>query len=129
MKKSNDFELDIQFANLKDLFKLGDEKINEFDELSRVLLSYMSDLTLKGVKGDFIIEGIKLDLWKDRVYHLIERAGLLPEYIDVVDEDEGDLNDSEWYQEGDDWEFGESEPILTKIEADSILKTLNIKSI
>ena len=129
MRKGEKFELDVQFANLKDLFKSGGGKIEEFDNLSRILLSYMSDLTLNGMGGDEEIEGIKLDLWKDRVYHLIERAGLLPEYSVVEDEEDVEENDSKWYNESDDWEFGEPEPILTKIEADSILKTLNIKSI
>ena len=74
MKKKEDYALDVKFADLKDLFKEGKGDTKEFDELSREMLDYMGELTIKGIKGDFIIEKISLDLWKDRVYHLIERA-------------------------------------------------------
>ena len=116
MVKKEDYALDVKFANLKDLFKEGKGDTKEFDELSREMLDYMGELTIKGIKGDFIIEKISLDLWKDRVFHLIERAGLLPEYI-VVDEEDEDKDDSKWYMEDPDFVFPEMEPILTKIES------------
>jgi|TARA_R110000803_G_scaffold57922_1_gene116058 hypothetical protein len=116
MKKEQSYEIDIQFANLKDLFKSGKGDSIEFDELSREMLDYMGRLTISGVSGDTIIEKIPLDLWKDRVFHLIERAGLLPEYKMVEEVEEDELNDSDWYGDNGEFTFGESEPILTKIE-------------
>ena len=115
MVKKDEYALDVKFADLKDLFKEGKGDTKEFDELSREMLDYMGELTIKGIKGDFIIEKISLDLWKDRVYHLIERAGLLPEY-NIVDEEEEVVDDSKWYLEDPDFVFPEMEPILTKIE-------------
>lgn len=115
MKKEESYEIDIQFANLKDLFKAGKADEVEFDELSREMLEYMGKLTLSGVSGDTIIEKISLDLWKDRVFHLIERAGLLPEYKVMDEIEEEEKNDSDWYGDNGEFTFGESEPVLTKI--------------
>ena len=115
MVKKDEYALDVKFADLKDLFKEGKGDTKEFDELSIEMLDYMGELTIKGIKGDFITEKISLDLWKDRVYHLIERAGLLPEY-NIVDEEEEVVDDSKWYMEDPDFIFPEMEPILTKIE-------------
>ena len=113
MKKKG-YEIDIQFLNLKDLFKEGLGSIEEFDELSRDMIKYLSKLTMSGVGGDTIIEGISLDLWKDRVFHLIERNGLLPEYIEIENEIE-EVEDT-WYKDNPEFDFPESEPILTKIK-------------
>ena len=115
MVKKDEYALDVKFADLKDLFKEGKGDTKEFDELSREMLDYMGELTIKGIKGDFIIEKISLDLWKDRVYHLIERAGLLPDYVET-EEVEKIEDDSKWYMEDPDFIFPEMEPILTKIE-------------
>ena len=119
MKKKEDYALDVKFANLKDLFKSKSkfEDGDDFDELSREMLKYMGELTINGVAGSTIIEKISLDLWKDRVFHLVERAGLLPEYIVVDEEDEDELDDSKWYGSDPEFTFPEMEPILTKIES------------
>ena len=49
----------------------------ELDELTQHFLGYIAKLTLS--KGfDAEVEGVKLDLWKERIWSLIENAGLLP---------------------------------------------------
>jgi hypothetical protein len=49
----------------------------ELDELTQHFLGYITKLTLS--KGfDAEVEGVKLDLWKERIWSLIENAGLLP---------------------------------------------------
>lgn len=114
MKNQNLYKVDIKFADLKEMFKKGDWG-EEFNSLSLEILDYLGELTFRGIPGDTKIEGITIDLWKDRVFHLIERAGLLPEYTDI-DEEEEEVQD-DWYKnESDDWDFGDAEPILTKIE-------------
>lgn len=122
MKKKEDYALDVKFADLKDMFKDGKGDTEEFDELSREMLKYMGELTVNGVKGDTIIEKISLDLWKDRVFHLIERAGLLPEYVETEEEDDSDLDDSKWYGDDGEFTFGEAVPILTKLTRNQIEK-------
>lgn len=95
-----EFPITNQFLDLKQMFKSGVEDIEAFENLSGQLLVTLAELTGEGYSGDEVIEGVKLDLWKDRVWHLIERAGLLPEYKDEETQDfvstlEGDV----WYQD------------------------------
>lgn len=94
------FPITNQFLDLKKMFKEGLKDLEVFDHLSSKLLVDLTELTEFGVKGDVKVEGVQLDLWKDRVWHLIERAGLLPEY---KDEDPIELLESPkediWYQD------------------------------
>ena len=49
----------------------------ELDELTQHFLGYIAKLTLS--KGfDAEVEGVHLNLWKERIWSLIENAGLLP---------------------------------------------------
>jgi hypothetical protein len=94
------FPITNQFLDLKQMFKSGIDNIEVFENLSGKLLVDLTELTEEGVKGDELIEGVKLDLWKDRVWHLIERAGLLPEYKEEETQEfitvlEGDV----WYED------------------------------
>lgn len=45
--------------------------------LLETMIIHLSKLTLKGIKE---VEGLKVDLWKDRAWLAIETLGLLPEY-------------------------------------------------
>jgi hypothetical protein len=50
----------------------------ELDQLIQHFLGYMIKLTT--AKGfDAEVEGVKLDLWKERIWNIVENAGLLPE--------------------------------------------------
>jgi hypothetical protein len=50
--------------------------IDEIDKITRELLDYLSELTVRGITqiGDETV-----DMYKERVWNLIERVGLLPE--------------------------------------------------
>jgi hypothetical protein len=67
-----------RFLRLKEMYK-GDSPIDIdlFDTLSTSLISTLGELTMRGVTQ---VEGLHIDKWKDRVWNLIENAGLLPEY-------------------------------------------------
>ena len=101
MSKNNKHQIKSKFLIIKEMFDGGDYDIEKFDYLTRDLINILGGLTCIGLKGDEIIEGIKLDLWKDRVWHLIERAELLPEY---KEEDKAEFFlpitdvDDEWYK-------------------------------
>ena len=85
-----------QFLALKEMYKGGKMDLELFDLLSRDLINTLGELTMHGITE---IEGKSLDAWKDRVWNLIENAGLLPEYKD--EEDEGgfiEITDN-WYLE------------------------------
>jgi hypothetical protein len=75
------------------------EKVNFdlelFDTLSTDLINLLAEYTLNGIEE---IEGLHIDKWKDRVWNLIENAGLLPEY---KEEDENEIIEiiDTWYNE------------------------------
>jgi len=52
--------------------ELADNKLME-------LVWKLADYTMLGFKDTDKIEGIKLEVWKERVWYAIENAGLLPE--------------------------------------------------
>jgi len=106
------FPITNQFLTLKNMFKDGVTNLEEFDYLSAKLLVDLTELTEHGVKGDDKIEGVNLDLWKDRVWHLIERTGLLPEYKETEDEVEEYVEEEdEWYKDNSgEFELDEKEP-------------------
>lgn len=111
MIKTN-FPITNQFLTLKNMFKNGVTNLEEFDYLSAKLLVDLTELTEHGVKGDDKIEGVNLDLWKDRVWHLIERTGLLPEYKETEDEvEEYEEEEDEWYKDNsNEFDLDEKEP-------------------
>ena len=106
------FPITNQFLTLKNMFKDGVTNLEEFDYLSAKLLVDLTELTEHGVKGDDKIEGVNLDLWKDRVWHLIERTGLLPEYKETEDEvGEYEEEEDEWYKDNSsEFDLDEKEP-------------------
>jgi hypothetical protein len=55
--------------------ELADNKLMEF-------VWKLADYTMQGFKDADVIEGVKLETWKERVWFAIENAGLLPELND-----------------------------------------------
>lgn len=72
-------------------FELG----GELNVLSLELVDMLGEITLRN-GWDCIVEDIEMDLWKKRVWSLIENAGLL-DAIESKDEDEYD----EFGEDGD----------------------------
>ena len=50
----------------------------ELNELASEFTDILGELT-RQFGWDCVIEGVKMDLWKERIWSLIENAGLLPE--------------------------------------------------
>tara|TARA_Y100000389_G_C17297904_1_gene431420 strand:+ start:482 stop:874 length:393 start_codon:yes stop_codon:yes gene_type:complete len=85
-------------------FELG----GELNVLSLELVDMLGEITLRN-GWDCIVEDIEMDLWKKRVWSLIENAGLL-DAIESKDEDEYD----EFGEDGDygnNWIENEDESI------------------
>ena len=73
-------------------FKLG----GELNVLALELIDMLGEITQKN-GFDCIVEDIEMDLWKKRVWSLIENAGLLNAIeTDDEEEDEEDEND-DWF--------------------------------
>jgi hypothetical protein len=82
-----------QFLVLKEMYKKGPMDLEKFDDLSSSLIIQLGELTECGINE---VEGETLDKWKDRVWNLIENAGLLPEYSEEETEDLVEILDT-WY--------------------------------
>jgi len=52
--------------------ELADNKLME-------LVWKLADYTVNGYKDADVIEGVKLEVWKERCWYAIEHAGLLPD--------------------------------------------------
>ena len=50
----------------------------ELDKLTREFIDIIVEYTHQ-FGWDCVIEGVKMDLWKERIWSLVENAGLLPE--------------------------------------------------
>jgi len=74
-------------------FEIG----GELDILALEFVDMLGEITQK-FGWDCVIEGVKMDLWKERGWSLIENAGLLPE-IAWKDERDAELDNQEdtWY--------------------------------
>ena len=74
-------------------FELG----GELDELALELVDLLGEITQK-FGWDVVVEGVKMDLWKERVWSLIENAGLLPEIAWKDELAEEQEKGDEWYE-------------------------------
>ena len=70
----------------------------ELDQLTQHFLGLIAKLTLS--RGfDAVVEGVSLDLWKERIWSVVENAGLLPNiaWKDERDEEEDIEDNDSWY--------------------------------
>ena len=77
----------------------------ELDNLTRDFIDIIGEFT-REFGWDCIIEDVKMDLWKERIWSLVENAGLLPE-IAWKDDLAKDLAKEE--AEDDIWEIDEEQ--------------------
>jgi len=66
----------VKYQILKNGVKKNQFTIDEIDCISRELLEYLSEMTDRGITE---VGSETVDIYKDRVWNLIERVGLLTE--------------------------------------------------
>jgi hypothetical protein len=104
MAKKEKHTIEVRYLDLKTRFKSGELSIEEVDQITCELITELAILTERGITE---INGTSIDLMKDRVWWIVEKAGLLPEYrdeedfIDVSDEEEED----DYYKVEDEYEI------------------------
>ena len=86
-----------KFLTIKNMYKSKNFDIEVFDALSMDLINLLGELTMVGTVE---VEGLHIDKWKDRVWNLIENAGLLPEYKEEDDNTFVEIIDT-WYTDED----------------------------
>ena len=100
MKKEKNI-IETKWLELKAKSKVKDINIEEIDQLTSQLIVDLSDLTIAGVTE---IEGVSIDLYKDRVWWIVENAGLLPEYRDEEENIVDEIKD-DYYKVEDDFDY------------------------
>jgi hypothetical protein len=104
MAKKEKNIIETKFLNIKNKFKAGGYDIEEMDHLTCDLIAHLAQLTDNGVTE---VEGVSIDLYKNRVWYIVELAGLLPEY-----RDEEDIIEKEDLDEEDDYYKVEDECVI-----------------
>ena len=81
----------------------------ELDKLTREFIDIIGEFTHE-FGWDCVIEDVKMDLWKERIWSLVENAGLLPN-IAWKDDLAAELEKEETKADDDDdiWEMTEEE--------------------
>ena len=80
----------------------------ELDKMCHDFIDLMGELTHE-FGYDCVIEDIKMDLWKERIWSLVENAGLLPE-IAWRDDKEKDKEETWYAQNEEDYDYLDEEP-------------------
>jgi hypothetical protein len=97
-KSKTKFPITNRFEIIKAMYKNRNKNgfdLEVFDALSMDLINLLGECTTAGVTQ---IEGLHIDKWKDRVWNLIENAGLLPEYKEEDEDIFVEVVDN-WYEE------------------------------
>jgi hypothetical protein len=83
-------------------FEIG----GELDTLALELVDMLGEIT-QHQGFDCIVEDVKMDLWKERVWSLIENAGLLPEIAWKDDLESESTSKDEWYETEEEFDLEE----------------------
>lgn len=104
MAKKEKHTIEVRYLDLKTRFKSGELSIEEVDQITCELIAELAVLTERGITE---INGASIDLYKDRVWWIVEKAGLLPEYRDEEDifDDEGLDEEDDYYRIEDEFEI------------------------
>ncbi len=104
MAKKEKHTIEVRYSDLKTRFKSGELSIEEVNQITCELIAELAVLTTKNITE---INGTSIDLMKDRVWWIVEKAGLLPEYRDEEDdiEDEGFDEEDDYYKVEDEYEI------------------------
>jgi len=102
MAKKEKHTIEVKYLNLKTRFKAGTISIEEVDQITCELIAELAVLTTKNVTE---INGTSIDLMKDRVWWIVEKAGLLPEYRDDEDFVDEEIDEEDDYYNDDEFEY------------------------
>lgn len=103
MAKKQKHTIEVDFLDLKNKFKANQLTTEQVDQITCKLIAEMAVLTVNGVTE---INGVSIDLYKDRVFWIVEKAGLLPPYRDEDDDLDEDIEiEDNYYNDDDDFDF------------------------
>lgn len=86
----------------------------ELDDLSMEFVEMLGVLTQE-FGWNHEVEDVPLDLWKERIWSLIENAGLLQDIAWKLDKEDDEIEDS-FYKDEDEFEMEDREPTFEELE-------------
>ena len=89
----------------------------ELDKMCHEFIDLMGELTHE-FGGYCVIEDVEMNLWKERIWSLVENAGLLPE-IAWRDDKEKDKEETWYAQNEEDYDYLDEEP--TDLDSNKIV--------
>jgi len=96
MAKKEKHPIEVKYLDLKKRFKAKEMSIEEVDLITCELITELAILTEKNVTE---INGVSIDLYKDRVWWIVENAGLEEDdYYKVEDDFDYEIDDSKFYK-------------------------------
>jgi len=100
MAKKEKNIIEKKWMTIKTKSKEDNYDLEELDNLTCDLIAHLAQLTNNGVTD---IDGTSIDMYKDRVWWVVEKIGLLPEYKDEEEEEveEEIVDDWESYEDDD----------------------------
>lgn len=103
MAKKQKHTIEVDYLDLKTKFKANQLTTEQIDHATCKLIAELALLTVNGVTE---INGVSIDLYKDRVFWIVEKAGLLPPYRDEDDDLDEDIEiEDNYYNDDDDFDF------------------------
>jgi len=114
MAKKEKHFIEVKFLDLKEKFKAGELTTEQIDQITCEMIAELAVLTVKGITE---INGTPIDLYKDRVWWIVEKAGLLPEYKDEEDDIEEEVIDDYYEDEFEEVEVDDSDFYKENLEA------------
>ena len=103
MAKKEKHPIEVKYLDLKKRFKAKEMSIEEVDLITCELIAELAILTEKNVTE---INGVSIDLYKDRVFWIVEKAGLLPPYREEDEDLDEDIEiEDDYYKVEDDFDY------------------------
>lgn len=108
MAKKEKHFIEVKFLDLKEKFKAGELTTEEIDQITCEMIAELAVLSESGIT---MIGKTSIDLYKDRVWWIVEKAGLLPEYRDEDDDigEEDEMEDNYYKDEFEEVEVDDSD--------------------
>ena len=120
MKNTNKSILTAEWLTIKTMYEANTNGSNkygtnfpidgELDQLTMNFIDKIGNLTNK-MGFECVIDGVHMNLWKERIWSLVENAGLLQDIawkVDMEDE-ETEIKDN-WYSDEDEFDYEIKEP-------------------
>ena len=99
MAKKEKNIIEKKWLTIKSKSKEDNYDLEELDNLTCDLIAHLAQLTDRNITE---VDGISVDLYKDRVWWVVEKIGLLPEYKEEEEDVEEEIvDDWESYEEDD----------------------------